>query len=149
VNVARATLDAALLALLATAKIGGQPAFQETYSYVKPYDQITAANMPALCLSHSGEKADQAVAFGMTRWMILYDAFIFFRRDASPDNPFNVTVASFLDAVDAAMAVVQGEKQTLNGLVTNVWIEGEILIDPGILDQQAAIVIPIKALTGM
>jgi hypothetical protein len=42
-----------------------------------------------------------------------------------------------------------GERQTLGGIVNNAWINGEVMIDTGILDQQCALLIPVDVETGL
>ena len=52
-----------------------------------------------------------------------------------------------LDAIEAALEPPEGEAvQTLGGLVSHCWIEGEIETDEGLLGEQAVAIIPISIL---
>ena len=42
-----------------------------------------------------------------------------------------------------------GERQTLGGIVNNAWIEGEVIMDTGILDQQLALMVPVSVECGI
>jgi hypothetical protein len=75
---------------------------------------------------------------------------IYIRADAGPDAVPDTVINQMLDAIGLVLqSIPPGEKQTLGGLVENAWVEGEILIDSGILDQQCVIQIPVKVVTGI
>ena len=63
--------------------------------------------------------------------------------NANPEQALN----DIIDAVEGALApsVVSGV-QTLGGLVSHAWIEGEIEQFPGVLDGIAKAIIPVKIL---
>jgi hypothetical protein len=63
--------------------------------------------------------------------------------NANPEEALN----DIIDAIEAALApsVVSGV-QTLGGLVSHCWIEGEIEQFPGVLDGIAKAIIPVKIL---
>ncbi len=63
--------------------------------------------------------------------------------NADPEQALN----DIVDAMEAALApsVVSGV-QTLGGLVSHAWIEGEIEQFPGVLDGVAKAIIPVKIL---
>ena len=150
-NNTRESIAAALFALLQGAKVGGSSPFTTMTRSARVWSDTGPDQMPALLLIHTGEQATQQGPFGLTRWKMNFDCLIYLRRDAGPDATFDTQLNNILDAIDSVMQSTpdQGQRQTLGGLVTHAWIEGEILIDPGILDQQAAILIPIKVLTGI
>lgn len=57
---------------------------------------------------------------------------------------------NYLDALDNAISPqMLGERQTLGGLVTNAWIDGNVIVDEGLLSPPALIAIPITILTGI
>jgi hypothetical protein len=59
-------------------------------------------------------------------------------------------IDDIIDAIDAALSSPRiGEPQTLGSIVSNAWIEGEVLIDPPVLFEQAAIFIPIRVKVGV
>ena len=51
-----------------------------------------------------------------------------------------------LDAIEAALAPIGEETQTLGGLVSHCWIEGSIETDEGVLGTQAMAIVPIDIL---
>lgn len=57
---------------------------------------------------------------------------------------------NLLDSLDAALksdpAFVMTGKQTLGGLVQNVYIEGDLFFDPGDLDGDGVAIVPVKIL---
>ena len=63
--------------------------------------------------------------------------------NANPEQGLN----DIIDAIEAALApnVVNGV-QTLGGIVSHAWIEGEIEQFPGVLDGIAKAIIPVKIL---
>jgi hypothetical protein len=63
--------------------------------------------------------------------------------NAIPETALN----TLLDAIEAALAPgVMSGVQTLGGLVSHAWIEGEIEQFPGVLDGVALAIIPVRVL---
>ncbi|HYM34820.1 MAG TPA: hypothetical protein VET48_05445 [Steroidobacteraceae bacterium] len=63
--------------------------------------------------------------------------------NANPEKALN----DIIDAIETALAPnVVNNVQTLGGLVTHCWIEGEIEQFPGVLDGIAKAIIPVKIL---
>lgn len=110
------------------------------------WSNVETTEQPAMFLICPGNSLTQEMR-GMTRYKVSYTCLIYAHVDPSPKGaPPADLIDQILDAVDAAMQPIAGEANTLNGLVQNAWIEGEIFIDSGILDNQIAIVIPIRVL---
>ncbi len=149
-NVPRETVAAALLTLLQGTQIGGNPAFLTTGRRARVWSDVTPGDQPALFVIHPGERALQDQALGLTKWMLHFDILIYLRADASPTAVPDTAINAILDAIDAQMqSKPPAERQTLGGVVYHAWIEGDIFIDSGILDQQVAIMIPVHVLTGI
>jgi hypothetical protein len=97
------------------------------------------------------QRGTQDASVGATKWELHYIAQLYLIRGAAEKN-FADTVDDFLDTIEAAMqngipgGVVQN---TLGGLVVNCFIDGEILINPAIASNQAAIQIPITVRSGI
>ena len=51
-----------------------------------------------------------------------------------------------IDAIDAAINPMPGIPQTLGGLVLHTYIDGTVVFDNGLTDQQAIILVPITML---
>ena len=63
--------------------------------------------------------------------------------NANPEQALN----DIIDAVEAALLPgINSNAQTLGGIVSHAWIEGEIEQFPGVLDGIAKAIIPVKIL---
>jgi hypothetical protein len=146
VIVAREAVATALFNLLAATQISSQPAFKTTSRRAKVWSNTNNADQPAMYLIHTGEQVLQNQIFGVPKYLLHFEVVIYARADANPAIAPDTQINSLLDAIDAQMQTTTppGERQTLGGLVYHAWIEGEILIDTGILDQQVAIMVPVK-----
>lgn len=146
----RETVANALISLLATATINGSPAFVKVGRNAKIWSNVDAADQPAMYLIHYGDSVVQKQSFGLPKYTFHFVIMIYIRADAGPDAVPDTVINQMLDAIGLALqSIPPGEKQTLGGLVENAWVEGEILIDSGILDQQCVIQIPVKVVTGI
>lgn len=127
-----------------------------SYSFVT-YDRhgqlpenVPAANQPYLGLVQLGQTVVQNQAQGLEKWLLHFRVLVYIRADASPTSiPATELNAALKAIVDVMRSGPQGEPQTLGGIVINAWIEGDVLEDTGILDQQSALLIPITVLIGM
>ncbi len=143
-NTSRESVSAALFLLL-------QNGFQWATSSRKAviWSTLTAAQQPAMFLIHTAENINQAQALGLPKFTLHYMCLIYAVVDQSTEAPAPDTqINSLLDAVDSALHPIPGERQSLGGIVLDAYINGDVMIDTGILDQQIAIVIPIRVLTG-
>ena len=153
----RANISQALLSLLSTAyKWGNVP------SLVAELPENVAANMlPALYVVIPREIGDQSQNFGQQRYQRKYGAVIYVKRDVVRGAQvfFSAYIEGIFDAVD--LCIRQGPitpsgqttnlpqtVQTLGGLVTNCWYDGEArLIGASTnVGQFATLVIPITVL---
>lgn len=113
------------------------------------WSNVDAAEQPAMFLIHTHEAVNQNQAMGLPKWTMYFTCLIYAKVDPSTGGPPSDTqINTYIDAIDNALHPSPGEKQTLGGLVLDAFITGDLMIDPGILDQQIAIVIPIRVLTG-
>jgi hypothetical protein len=141
------TIEAALFALLQ----------ENTYPFAT-YDRrgqlpenVPAANQPYLGLVHLADVQVENQAQGLEKWLMHFRVLVYIRADASPTA---IPATEMNKALQAIVQVMRssppiGERQTLGGLVDNAWIEGTVLRDTGILDQQCALLIPIIVDTGL
>lgn len=116
------------------------------------WTNVNLADQPYLGLIEHGIRGVQDSAIGLTKWTMHFWVLVYIRADA--DEGATTVPATQLNAALLAIANViagtaPGEKQTLGGLVNNCWINGEIFIDTGILDQQCALVIPVDVELGL
>ncbi len=114
------------------------------------WSSVPPEEQPALFLRAGPQKADEDRTFGLPKWKLKCWAFIYCLHNADDQNP-GTTLMQLLDEVDDNMAPPQpGGLQTLGGLVTNAWIDGDIVVDEGMLpmDLQSIAVVPISILVG-
>ena len=114
---------------------------------LKLWTEVNGSQRPALFVAQRGEtyiRNSEAVP-----QKVVLKAEIYIYTDAGKDP--NVIPATDLnklvDAVDAALAPspVTG-RQTLGGLVSHCWIEGDVMTDPGDLDGDGMAIIPVRIL---
>lgn len=140
-------IEAALFALLQTA----------AYPFVtfdrrgQLPENVPAANQPYLGLVQVADAQVENQAQGLEKWLLHFRVLVYIRADASPTAIPSTEMNKALQAIVQAMRSGPpiGERQQLGGLVDNAWIEGTVLRDTGILDQQCALMIPIIVDTGL
>jgi hypothetical protein len=143
----RETISQALETQLAKAK-NAYP-FKTVSRRARIWSNVTSAEQPVIFLVKVSEAVDQST-WGAARYRLKYFVLCYLRADAQPNVIAEVEINKALDAVDAALlGTPPGEKQKLGGLVENCWIEGDVMIDTGILDQQIVIVVPVSIVTGI
>jgi hypothetical protein len=151
-NNSRSAIDAALFAQLVGASWGSPPVSWQTSSqHFVSWENFSEQNQPALFLRRILEEAQQTKAYGLTKYMLRYEVWIYVRTQSNDTstNPYDY-LNPLIDAVDAAVAAhpVIG-RNNLGGLVDNCYISGQIMIADGTDNGQAVIRIPISAVTGI
>ena len=154
-NVTRESVATSLLTQLQTANnfISDPNAKIVTFSRrAKIWSDVNASDQPAAFLVGIAERGDQSQVFGVYRWELEYRLIVYARVGTDPASTLPDTLCNeIIDGIESALQPpppgAYGQPQ-LGGIVQNVWIDGSILIDTGILDQQIAILIPIKCITG-
>jgi hypothetical protein len=160
VNVPRETIAAALFAQLQTVNY---PFVGTPTRAAKEWPKVDPSQQPIWYLIHPAEtiSQDRSGIFGLSVYTLHFTILVYSRTDPAADpinNPPDTAINQILDAFEAALKPGfsyqaqtlgqggQGQPQGL--LVANSWIEGDILIDSGILDDQVAILIPVHVKTG-
>jgi hypothetical protein len=148
-NVSREQIFDALLSQLNTATLDGTTAFVTASRKFQQWDQVDSANRPALFVVKGFEHASQNT-YGETKWRIKAVAWIVCDHSADSDTP-GALLNNLLDAVEAALAPTDGLNQTLGDLVTNAFIDGEVVVSEGSLpdDTTSIAVLPITIETGV
>ena len=149
--IVREPIFKALFDLLSTAVPAGSPQFVTKGRRLRIWDEVDAADQPALFLVQGPMVASQQ-HFGLTKWEMKATAWIYFRAEASPDPAYYPakTINDYVDAVEAALTPDPlGPTQTLGKLVVHCWIDGPVVFDEGVTDGQAVIVIPVTVLTAI
>jgi hypothetical protein len=117
------------------------------WSNVQPGDQ------PYLGVIELGGRVVQDSAIGLTKHTMRFAILVYIRADASRDQSAILPVTNLNAAWQAIEAALNsspvGERQTLGGIVNNAWVNGEVILDTGILDEQLALMIPVSVEFGL
>lgn len=148
-TVLREPIYEALFAKAASVTWGSAQTFQFTSRRIKLWADIPA--FPALCQAEHREQQTQATNLAYKRkftasWFLYHQS----GRDpaAIPASDNN----AILDGIEAALEPGPADpgyldgRQTLGGLVHHCWIDGAILKDPGDLEGDALLIVPISLL---
>ena len=132
---------AALLARLATAYPWAAPPSRR----LKLWSDVPAAMRPA-CFLHEGGAETYADAAGTPRRTLALRLFVY--ADAhDPGTPGAAALNAVMDALDSALMPNGADaalgRLTLGGTAWRCSIEGKVLKDPGDLDGDALLVVPI------
>ena len=89
-------------------------------------------------------------AQGLEKWLLHFRVLVYIRADASSSAIPATQLNNALQAIVQVMrSAPPGVQQTLGGLVDNAWINGDVMMDTGILDQQCALLVPITVDVGL
>ena len=148
-NNPRAAIDAALFAQIQAAY-----AWQYSSMHFRPWDSFDAGNQPAVFLRRISEDVQQTKAYGLNKYTLRYECWIYLRVDNNNEasNPYTdlVGLDALIDAVDGIVAANPVKSRNdLGGLVDNCYISGQIMIADGTDNGQAVIRIPIVVITGI
>lgn len=105
------------------------------------------AAQPALFLRHVGDSYSPHATRLPPRIVMHCEIWLYSNAGQDPDAAPEIALNILLDAVETLLRPLPGrEAQTLGGLVTHCWIEGQVEIHPGDLDGQAIAIVPVKIL---
>lgn len=117
----------------------------------QPWDEIASIAQPAIVIVEPSQdmtnNRGQQISVRLNLQLVCY-------IQVDPKdlvNPPNTRVNNFVMAVQRALLPYTGKDkavnaQTLDGLVSNVFIDGKILKDAGIIDGQGSALIPVTVL---
>lgn len=120
--------------------------WSQTARRVYTADQWGAAYQPALMQAEAHETYQPRPKFP-TKLTLSANWVGLFQPCLAPD-PTGPRLNTILDAIDAALQPDDpiNNVLTLGGLVSHVWIEGDVFADTGDLDGQGMFIVPIKIL---
>jgi hypothetical protein len=113
-----------------------------------PFTQVPAGSQPALYVLERHEAAEAKNRGLPTLWRLKAQLYLYAQNqpNVAGDNLGGGSVLNpLLDAVEGALApqAVQGNVQSLGGLVSRAFIDGEVEVDEGNIDGQAVAIIPV------
>jgi hypothetical protein len=140
----RNEVSIALFELLKTAED-----FKTFSRRMKTFDTISQADKPALFLIDTTENHQKQQQVTPAIRILNFDAYVFIFTGSSKAIPADA-LNDLIDKIDPNSGGVLkpndviANRQTLGGLVYNVFIDGEMIKVPGDLDGQGVAIIPIK-----
>ena len=144
-GVTREQISAAFFNLIA-----GAADFTATSRRFVHWDQVNETQMPFLTMLKTGEvRARQAE--GLPALTINAHVFVYLSAGMDPEDVPDTAMNAVLDAIDAAVApsgadALNGNKQTLGGLVSHCYPLGPVFVDTGDIDGKAVAAIPFQIL---
>jgi len=144
-SVTREQISAAFFALVA-----GAADFAATSRRFVHWDQVNETQMPFLTLLKTGEVRGRQ-AEGLPTLTINAHVFIYLSAGMDPEDVPDTAMNALLDALDAAVVpsgadALNGNKQTLGGLVSHCYPLGPAFVDTGDIDGKAVAAIPFQIL---
>jgi hypothetical protein len=145
----REPIWAAFFALLFPALTQGSGGpFISVSRRARNYTQVTPVEQPALYLIERRETASAKNRGLPTIWHLHGEIYIYARNElnqVAAGSGGGQVLNPLIDAVEGAInpGTVPGMIQTLGGLVSRAFIDGDVQVDEGNLDNQAVAIIPI------
>jgi hypothetical protein len=130
--------------------IKGATSFTASSRRFVHWDQVNETQMPFLTMLKSGEvRARQSE--GLPTLTINAHVFVYLSAGMDPDDTPDTAMNALLDAIDAAVApggadALNGNRQTLGGLVAHCYPLGPVFVDTGDVDGKAVAAIPFQIL---
>src|SRR5579885_1773961 len=114
------------------------------------WDQVNETQMPFLTMLKTGEQRGRQ-GEGLPQLTITEHVFIYLKTSMAPNEEPASTMNALLDAIDAAVAPsgadgLNGNRQTLGGLVSHCYPFGPAFIDTGDVDGKAVAAFPFQIL---
>jgi hypothetical protein len=130
--------------------IKGAASFTATSRRFVHWDQVNETQMPFLTMLKTGEVRGRQNE-GLPTLTINAHVFVYLSAGMDPEDTPDTAMNALLDAVDAAVVpsgvdAMNGNKQTLGGLVAHCYPFGPVFIDTGDIDGKAVAAIPFQIL---
>lgn len=139
---------AALFAVAQSAKSDAIPFTTMSRRWIA-WDQMASEQSPAL-FQRQPPLDVQGGARGLPKFELKAEWYIYLATD--PSDLSTVTATALNNYVTALISALQGsipgQQQTLGGLVQNAYVDGQIVLDEGLISSPAVALIPITILTG-
>ncbi len=130
--------------------IAGAADFTATSRRFVHWDQVNETQMPFLTMLKTGEVRSRQ-SEGLPTLTINAHVFLYLSAGMDPEDVPDTAMNTVLDAIDTAVApsgadVLNGNRQTLGGLVSHCYPLGPVFIDTGDIDGKAVAAIPFQIL---
>lgn len=149
-NVSRESVAAALWTLVQTANTMQTPFRTMSRRWI-PWSSTTAYHCPALFQMELPGHAEGG-ARGLTQWKMRFGIWVYLNVNTDDyKTVVSTTLNNYFDAIDKALAPTPAganQRQTLGGLVQSCFIDGDPIIDEGLMAPPSLLFIPVTVLTG-
>jgi hypothetical protein len=148
-SLGREAIWSAFFALLSPSLTSGSGGpFKTVTRRAKPYTQTSPGEQPSLMVLQRRETADAKDRGKPTIWKLHGSLYVYAQNPVdgvAPGSGGGQVLNPLIDAIEAALAPVpaQGQVQSLGGLVSRAFIDGEVEMDEGNIDNQAVAIIPV------
>lgn len=117
----------------------------------KIWGNKTPADQPCLFVISMGAHVTREAGYGASKVIYRYTLLAYNRADESTGSVPETPLLNIFTALANVLAPLPGSRQTLGipTIINDAWIEGEVLMDTGILDAQQMLEIPVLASTGL
>lgn len=153
------TIANALLALLTSATASVITWAQPPSRAAKIWSNVEPPDQPCMYLINAGGNQSQTAGYGASKGIHHFHVLVYMRADGAmtgtiPEDQLLAVWAAINNAMNTNATTgnmnLPGKAQNLGlAFVNHAWIEGDWFMDTGILDQQCALVIPIKVAVGI
>lgn len=123
-------------------EINGQTAWKTVDNRLKLFNSVDASLQPAAYLVTHRE-TDEYRSLGLLRRRLDLGIWCYARSDNSPGAPALDTMMEAFEATFCTPDSVKSGQFTLGGMVYWCRIEGKVFKDPGDIDNQAMLVVPL------
>lgn len=131
------------------AKASGVATFKLSGRRFKHWSTVAPTDQPALFQTQGQETPEQSRGLP-AKWTVRVDLWVFVNTGGDESVAISPMLNPIVDAIEAAFVPpnvgVNGNAQTLGGLVSHCWIDGQVEYFEGVLGDQAIVIIPIGAL---
>ena len=130
--------------------VKGAADFTATSRRFVHWDQVNETQMPFLTMLKTGEQRGRQ-SEGLPALTINAHVFVYLSAGMDPEDVPDSAMNTLLDAIDTAVApggadALNGNKQTLGGLVAHCYPFGPVFVDTGDIDGKAVAAIPFQIL---
>lgn len=130
--------------------IRGAANFTATSRRFVHWDQVNETQMPFLTMLKTGEQRGRQNE-GLPALTINAHVFVYLSAGMDPEDVPDTAMNVLLDAIDAAVTpsgsdILNGNRQTLGGLVSHCYPFGPVFVDTGDTDGKAVAAIPFQIL---
>lgn len=143
------TIMAALFALAQTVNTASTP-FTIMSRRMRHFKDVGPDDMPALFQFQRAAFRTEGGVRGLPKQMFKVSWMVYLPGSTGLDDAVSPTLNNYYDDLTSVLLrnLDPQNRNTLGGLVTNCYVDGDVFTDEGLLSTQSLIMIPITILTG-